>query len=106
MRVIIVGPPRSGTTAVVALLNKHPKVAPLAYEIFHAHLRDEDTGVRNPSLQNFLKAQFGIEKYPSPVELEKLNTKLITKYVLKRYNGFKILYGQITRTSSVWTHLL
>ena len=38
--------------------------------------------------------------------MEALNLRAIAVHTLTRYNGFKILYGQIIRTSQFWKQLL
>lgn len=124
VKYIVLGSYRSGTSNINESLGFHPQLK-VACEIFHSSSTDFVTRINNFSevlqrlygIKNFenrkhiLKCRF----YPPDEDwigiphwqiIENVDLTKLIDYVFERYNGFKIMYQQLDRSSLTWDYLL
>ncbi len=124
MKYIILGSYRSGTSTVNESLCQHPDLK-AAYEILHPNCYDEVGGI--PNYRSVMKSLYGIEQfqvqksiwksrfYPPDEDwigiphwrlVENVDLKKLFDWVFERYNGFKVMYQQLDRSSPSWDYFL
>ena len=105
VKVVIIGAPRTGTTLLQGFCNEHPDIKPVAGEIFSHDLFLWQTPV-SQDLRDIVRETCRIEKFTwDNMAKERLRLLDLMSAVLRKYNGFKVIYDQLLRTSRVWRAL-
>jgi LPS sulfotransferase NodH len=118
LKYIVLGSYRSGTTVINESLEKHSKLK-VAYEIFHTS--PEPRGIeQSVSILNQLYGKSNFDFYESVYSRyvskgywyetkhisKEMDLRKYVNHVFSSFNGFKILYHQISLESELWNYLL